>query len=411
MNNNTDRYGILAYTSANIGDEIQSIASMRFLPRIDEYIQRENIKNFVPKNNLRTKLIMNAWWMLHPNNFPPKEEYVEPLLISMYIRDTLREKFLLKKENKDFLIKNGPVGCRDMGTYKWLKSENIPTYFSGCLTLTIQRNYDIARQNYILCVDVPPDIVNKIKQYTSRPVYTMTRTLFPTYTPTQRFELAKIVLRAYHDAHLVISPRLHVILPSLAMETPVLRLKSKDYNIVEDYTRYDGYESFFNTIDIDKPDLNKQIQNYNFDNPPANPQHHLELREQIIKKCSEFTGYDNKNSLIDNDPYPLITLIGLNRFTSLHNKRMLYWNDNIDILNALWNKLNNITKYKITDENSIPEYKPVKNILLIYLKCFRYYVLHKISFGKQKLRYKKKYLKSRKIIAIDSLYKIINKIM
>ena len=45
---------------------------------------------------------------------------------------------------------------------------NIPSYFSGCLTLTLQRNYEIPRQDYILCVDVEPHVVDKIKQLTGK---------------------------------------------------------------------------------------------------------------------------------------------------------------------------------------------------------------------------------------------------
>ena len=48
-------YGLLSYSSVNIGDEIQSVAQSRFLPRIDEYVQRETIGRFVPKFNKKRK--------------------------------------------------------------------------------------------------------------------------------------------------------------------------------------------------------------------------------------------------------------------------------------------------------------------------------------------------------------------
>ena len=113
-------YGLLSYSSVNIGDEIQSVAQSRFLPRIDEYVQRETIGRFIPKTKgVKTKLIMNAWWMFHPSNFPPKDKYIEPLLISMYFRDIIRDKLIKRKSVRDYLLKHGPVGCRDMGTHEW----------------------------------------------------------------------------------------------------------------------------------------------------------------------------------------------------------------------------------------------------------------------------------------------------
>ena len=55
------QFGLLRYSSVNIGDEIQSIAASRFLPRIDCLVQREKIKQF--SSGIKTKLIMNAWWV------------------------------------------------------------------------------------------------------------------------------------------------------------------------------------------------------------------------------------------------------------------------------------------------------------------------------------------------------------
>ena len=41
-----NKYGVLKYSSVNIGDDIQSIAAMRYLPRIDEYIHRDRVDKF-----------------------------------------------------------------------------------------------------------------------------------------------------------------------------------------------------------------------------------------------------------------------------------------------------------------------------------------------------------------------------
>ena len=153
-------YGLLKYSSINIGDEIQSIAALRFLPSIDKLVHRESISKY--RADKKTKLIMNAWWMWRPNFFPPSKD-IEPLLISMYINTDIRNKFLQDKTKK-YLIENGPVGCRDKFTAEYLNNNGIPAYFSGCLTLTLQRNPKLKRKDYILTVDLPEIIVNEIKK-------------------------------------------------------------------------------------------------------------------------------------------------------------------------------------------------------------------------------------------------------
>lgn len=335
-------YGVLKYSSINIGDEVQSVAAMRFLPRIDEYVHREQTNSFVPKKGKNTKLIMNAWWMWKPENFPPSEN-IEPLLISMYIRNEIRDTFLTPEVRKYFL-EYGPVGCRDMSTCDWLNSEGIPAYFSGCLTLTLLRNKKIKRENYILCVDVPKEVVKEIKLRTNRPVYSLSRMLSPFYTSKQRLKVAKLFLRLYHNAHCVVSPRLHVVLPSLAFETPVLRLitNKSESNIKE---RFAGMEDFVNTITIE--DFMKDKKCYNFNRPPKNPKKHLKVRDELIKKCREFTGYDGNKSCINSDENPLFELFKISAHSNKQVNRLLYWASAEELENNLHNRQDGLTKYDV----------------------------------------------------------------
>lgn len=328
-------YGVMITSSINIGDEIQSIAATRFLPRIDNYIHRETIKHFTPKDKEHlTKVILNAWWMWEPQNFPPSK-YIKPLLISMYFRKEIRNK-LLTKEVKEYLIKNGPVGCRDLSTYRYLEENNIPAYFSGCLTLTLQRNYNIKRQDYILCIDVPKEIEENIKQRTNRKVVNISPLLSPYFLPQQRLEVAKLYLRLIHNAHCVVSTRLHAILPSLGLETPVLRIVPTGYEMdikgriegMEDFVQSINEEDFINTPDV-----------YDFENPPQNRANHLEYRKNLINKCKEFTGFDNEKPTIEDDCDPLLEMFQLIQYSPIQNKRVLYFAHNTDLIRALFKKL------------------------------------------------------------------------
>jgi len=217
------KYGALKFTSTNIGDESQSIAAQRFLPRVDYYIFREQLSKFYSDD--KVKLIMNSWYMWKPQNFPPKD-CVDPLLISMFFNPDCRGK-ILTKETISFFIDNGPVGCRDLSTLKWLQENNIPAYFSGCLTTTLVPNENIRMKNpnkYVLCVDCSEEIIDYVKRNSKYPVYSFIRHLSPYIESMDRMDLAKIVLFLYHNAHCVITPNLHTALPCLAFGTRVCLL-------------------------------------------------------------------------------------------------------------------------------------------------------------------------------------------
>lgn len=335
LNNKEEaKYGVLKYSSQNIGDEIQSVAAMRFLPQIDYYIHRERIDKFASDNGEKVKLIMNAWWMWNPKHFPPSAD-IEPLLVSMYIRDKIRDRFLTP-DTIEFFKKNGPVGCRDLSTMNFLQENGIEAYFTGCLTLTLQANQHIKETrggDYILCVDVPEKIVKEIKTRTNRPVYDITRMLTVSVNSVQRLELARIMLYIYHNAHCVVTPRLHVALPCVAFETPVALLKLEN---MDRRGRFEGLSQVCNEYDGKEFINNKDI--YDFENPPANPNKHLEIRNNLIRICSEFTGYDSGKPVFEDNYEPLLSVIDMLKADYANVKRTLWFAEENDLLDVLFRK-------------------------------------------------------------------------
>lgn len=336
LSKDEDKFGVLKYSSQNIGDEIQSVAAMRFLPQIDYYMHRERLDKFKSDNDERVKLIMNAWWMWNPSHFPPSKD-VEPLLVSMYIRDSIREKFL-RPEVKKYLEEHGPVGCRDLSTVNYLQENGVPAYFSGCLTLTLQGNKELKKRvggNYILCVDTPEEIVEAIKERTDRPVYDITRMLTVSVNSVQRLELARIMLYVYHNAHCVVTPRLHVALPCVAFETPVMLVKMEDFNR---RGRFDGLSEVCNEY-TDKEILrNRNI--YDFDNPKENPSKYLEIRANLIEICKKFTGYDSNQPIFEDSFEPLISVMQMLNYDYKNVKRTLWFAKENDLLDVLFRKQN-----------------------------------------------------------------------
>lgn len=139
INNSRYKYGLLVYDTENIGDEIQSIAARRFLPQIDYLFNRDRINNTKIHKNDRVKLIMNGWFMGEPYDWPPQNNQIEPLLLSMYVErnnhNNKTEKYFFSKKSMDYLRANGPIGARDLGTLSYFKKKNDLRRFNGLINL------------------------------------------------------------------------------------------------------------------------------------------------------------------------------------------------------------------------------------------------------------------------------------
>src|SRR5690242_11169019 len=64
-------FGLLSYCTANLGDDMQSIAARRFLPRVDCYVDREALDAPDAPHDQRLALIMNGWFCHRPDKWPP----------------------------------------------------------------------------------------------------------------------------------------------------------------------------------------------------------------------------------------------------------------------------------------------------------------------------------------------------
>ena len=156
--------------SANIGDHVQSIAALGQLVRHqcvrlhgDERLVglldrlRERTKPELRRDDVVTDLEVvtahrdgsiyqaipeDTWtlafgWYMHPLfNFRhafPLHRNLRPIFVSFHCN----KRSLLTPEAVEYLKRYGPVGCRDWTTVYLLRSLDVPAFFSGCLTTTI----------------------------------------------------------------------------------------------------------------------------------------------------------------------------------------------------------------------------------------------------------------------------------
>lgn len=281
-------------TTKNIGDVFQCIAAMQFIESSTSYLDREKLNMY---NGEKSKIIMNGWY-IHDSKYWPPSDKLFPLLTSIHISNVkqkngqvpIKEMIL---SNKKKYLEDKIVGCRDMFTYKYLTKKGFNAYFSGCMTLTIDNKAFGKKEDdgYICIVDCSDNVYSYIKNKTNRKIIRLNHEGEQWFLPyNDRIQKAKELLKLYNRAHMVISGRLHVILPCLAIETPVLRIEQKFGD-----ERYEGigdlvYSCTENELITEKYPLN-------IENLPDNPNEYRILRNNLIDIVKNYINDKSMNEI------------------------------------------------------------------------------------------------------------------
>jgi len=282
------QYGFLSYSTTNIGDDIQALAARNLLSKNSIGFDRDYLRNYEFSKPIKT--LINGWlihnksaWLregLPPDSNWPPHEAMQPLITSVHFTGSFLEE-AFKPENIEYLKNHGPIGARDYFTLDELQKRNIPSYFSGCLTLTLDNPYNQRNEN-IYVVDLDEEVVNFIKSKTKSPVIKITHGFFiNNFSIDQRLKFADKLLDKYRKAKCVITSRLHAAMPCLAFKTPVLLVVGS----VDD-PRFRGLGCL--THNCSKNQLINEEYIYNFSNPPSNSQDYLKIRNNLINIVKEW---------------------------------------------------------------------------------------------------------------------------
>ncbi len=339
------KYKLLAVSTesvANIGDYIQTLASSQFLPSLDGFVQREELKQY---GGEESKVIMNGWYMFHPEQWPPSDK-IYPLFVAMHFNSVIAGGKLLNEESITYLKKHEPIGCRDKETERMLKEKGVEAYFSGCMTLTLGYRYKtVEPREGVYFVDPPVArsgrfdtivqllksifVANKVKRiydkrmigehplrkwvwatkffYAYRKLFSEQTLLNATYinhqnvyykqhfhTDEERLAEAERLVRLYARAKLVVTSRIHCALPCLGLDTPMLYVYN-DLQKEVSSCRMDGLIQLFNVLHWDGKKLKNDFgftshNKITAENVPANKSTWKRYAEELIRNCRSFVG-------------------------------------------------------------------------------------------------------------------------
>lgn len=301
IDGSTDMFALYTFSTENIGDDIQAVAARRFLPRIDRYINRDLVGEWRNVNQQeKVRLITNGWYSQYPYSWPIRDKTILPLYTSMYVEQSSSSvvEHFLSDESRDKFKQFGKIGARDESTLDFFRKNNIDAYLSGCLTLTLQRDANIKRQDFILLTDVSQKVYEFVKESTDRRVIYLTNASMTSHlSPEERLGIAEMYLYLYQSAHCVITERLHSTLPCLALETPTLLIR-KANPVGGNKNRLSGLDTL-----VHCHSENEFIKGgvYDLEKPPLNPEDYRKFREALIEKCETFTGYNDAKSFAWSD--------------------------------------------------------------------------------------------------------------
>ena len=298
------KFGLLIeHDTRNIGDDVQSYVTQRFLPRVDYYIDRNHMDEFVPDSEEKVATIINGWFLQYTLNWP-FSPYIKPLPVSMHFTykdwfwDTTDRAYHLQGYGLEYLKSIEPIGCRDSHTVKLLESKGVKTEYTGCMTLTLDPFEDVEKQDYICAVDVSDKVIEQIKKTTDMEVKVVTHIVPEDYYKLswdQRMKNVEELLKLYQGARAVVSYRLHCALPCMALGTSVILL-NEDYrnDRFGDYTKY--IES------CSEEDFISGKVKYDYRNIPIHDDGWKKLREDLIRKCKKFVEEcENSDEKYEND--------------------------------------------------------------------------------------------------------------
>lgn len=241
-------FGLLGYQqphgwSRNVGDYIQTLASIGHILRYDDLDLRgdselvgflgdlkKDVKTERRLSGVPTKVNLlevyrdastlqeippSTWalafgWFMHPMfgqgaNFPFHEN-LRPIFVSFHVN----KPSMLTPDAIEYLRTYGPVGCRDWQTVALLRAAGVPSFFSGCLTTTVdtvfRRDAPDTRTQTVY-VDAPVTGPGTVLKQTQPDMLRMSF--------AQKLATAHQWVRGYHEDYKhIVTSRLHCFLPS-----------------------------------------------------------------------------------------------------------------------------------------------------------------------------------------------------
>lgn len=223
----------------NIGNNLQFMAIDYIYKELS--VDKRDIV-YLRMDELRTYcgeyLILPIGWSLFDLNYMQDGRLsisprIIPVFLSVTVETAVFREDWFNEYNIAYLKKYEPIGCRDEYTLQVLRKYGLEAYLSGCLTLTFPKRILTGKPKKVFVVDAPKELELFMPEEIKENCEVMTQQ----YSFDRETEISEIIRRIKEqygryaeEAALIITSRLHVAVPCLALGIPVILAKNKiDY--------------------------------------------------------------------------------------------------------------------------------------------------------------------------------------
>ena len=270
------RYGVVWHPMTdNLGDDLQALAAMRLMPRVDHVLDGEHLDAPLIglKEDDRVVTLLSGNVFRRTDRWPP-EKHIVPVCVGMHFSQ--ESVWGIPMADTDgaglkWLKAFAPIGCRDAQTHEMLRGMGLPVELNGCLTLTLDSAKKVEKGDYICCVDVPQE-VEDVLRHAAKPLKTDVRTMTHQRLGNEtdfdrRMQHAQWMVDTYAGAKMLITRRLHAAMAGVAVGTPTLLLYHASY---EDVTRFAPMDGMIRSMPVE--DFVEAVRKEGFpgiwENPP-----------------------------------------------------------------------------------------------------------------------------------------------
>lgn len=221
----------LNYAKANVGESIQSVAMQLIYDMVG--IDKEKVV-MIDQCGVKAfhgeEIILPLRLPLSKDNvdeFLPLNKCVHPFFISLHLHDDIFEG---RSDLIEYFKKYEPIGCRDEISCGFFRLHGIESYIMGCYTLIFPERKENEREaDEVIFVDASEELLKcvpeRFKHRKRQLSHAVPYQVYPV-TPEEDERLenkAREYLSIYRKrAGLVVTSRLHVASPCIAMGIPVI---------------------------------------------------------------------------------------------------------------------------------------------------------------------------------------------
>ncbi len=205
---------------ANLGDDIQSLAAKKLLPRVDGGISREGLTS----TDKAGVLSMNGYF-LGACEWPPAPG-IEPFFFAFHVTPGSLAK-VCSPTGIEYLKKFQPIGCRDRGTMEHMQAHGLEAFYSKCVTLTLPRRTQAPANGKVFMVGLSKGGESAVPRAIRKKAVLVdqAKLRLPFLSPQAKEMISQDLLDTYaREASLVITSKIHCAMPCIAMGIPVVFL-------------------------------------------------------------------------------------------------------------------------------------------------------------------------------------------